>query len=103
MYDTRKRDDRQKANILIRLCMIMLRCLIKYNESNNSTLQVPFSMALSFGRYNVNEGVTSGTGKIFLLRITTTANTNMDTAATKRNINLSVIFIRIGIKNSFST
>ena len=59
-------------------------------------LQVPFNSAFSFGKNGVKEGMVSGVGKIFLLRINTTTNTNMDTAATNRNINLSVM-MDIGI------
>jgi hypothetical protein len=64
---------------------------------------VPFRIALSFGKNIENDGITAGLGRILRLSINTTRNTNKDTAATKRNINLSVIFIRIRIKNSFST
>ena len=50
-------------------------------------------MAFSFGKKGVNDGVTVGTGKIFLLRIRTIKKTPTETAATKRNINLSVITV----------
>jgi len=75
----------------MRLCIGILPCLIKYKEVSSSTLQVPFSMAFSLGKKNVNDGNTAGTGSIFILNITTTTKTNTDTAATKRKINLSVI------------
>lgn len=94
MYDTRNNDDKQNAKILIRLCQVTFPCVIKYNDITSNILQVPFSMALSKGNKCVNDGVTSGVGNILRLSITTTANTNTDMAATKRNINLSVIFLR---------
>ncbi len=91
MYDTRNNDDKQNASILIRLCQTTLPCVIKYNDIRSNTLHVPFNIALSKGSKCVKDGVTSGVGNILLLRITTTANTNTDIKATKRNINLSVI------------
>lgn len=64
---------------------------------SNSTLQVPFIIALNKGNKWVNDGMVSGPGIILRLSITTTANTKTETAAMKRNINLSLIFI--GFKN----
>jgi len=64
---------------------------MKYKDISKSTLQVPFIIALKKGNKWVNDGIVAGPGIIFLLRITTTANTKTETAATKRNINLSVI------------
>jgi hypothetical protein len=54
-------------------------------------LHVPFNIALSFGKKIVNDGTTAGLGSILRLKTNTSKHTNMDTAATKRNINLSVI------------
>jgi hypothetical protein len=65
--------------------------VIKYKDISNSTLQVPFIMALKKGSKWVNGGMVAGPGIILRLRITTTANTKTETAAIKRNINLSVI------------
>jgi len=52
-------------------------------------------MALSLGKKDTNDGVTAGLGITFKLKTKTTTNTKMDTAATNRNINLSVIFLKI--------
>jgi hypothetical protein len=56
-------------------------------------------MAFSLGKRCANDGTTSGAGIMRLFNIKTTANTNMDTAATNRNINLSVIFLIIELVN----
>ena len=93
IYDTRKSDESINASILMRLCMVMLRCLMNHNEINSSTLQVPFKIALSFGRYGVKAGITAGAGIILRFKMITTTNTNMDMAATNRNINLSVMML----------
>jgi len=82
------------AVILMRLCMLILFCLIKYSESNSNTVQVPFNMALSFGKKMAKDGTTAGLGNILRLSTNTTTKTNTDTAATKRNINLSVMVNR---------
>jgi len=50
-------------------------------------------MALSFGKKGVNEGSVAGPGNTLRFNNTTTANTNTDTAATNRNINLSVMLL----------
>ena len=71
--------------------MVIFPFLIKYKETSNNTLQVPLMMAFSLGKRCANEGTTSGAGIMRLFNIKTTANTNMDTAATNRNINLSVM------------
>ena len=52
-------------------------------------------IALSLGKKDTNSGITAGFGITLRLKIKTTTNTKMDTAATKRNINLSVIFLII--------
>ena len=65
-------------------------------------MQVPFIIALSVGKNDTNDGITSGLGTTLRLKIKTTTNTNMDTAATNRNINLSVMLLKIqesGIKS----
>src|SRR3569833_1224811 len=93
IYDTRKSDESIKANMLMRLCTAILPCLIKYNDVNSNTLHVPFKMALSFGKNGVKAGITAGPGISFRFKISTTTNTNMDMAATKRNMNLSVMFL----------
>lgn len=77
----------------------MFPCLIKYNETNSRMVHVPFNMALSIGKYSVKEGATAGPGIKCLFKIKTTIITNMVMAATKRNINLSVIFERLVIKD----
>ena len=64
-----------------------------YNDTNNNTLQVPFNIAFSLGKKCANDGTTVGAGIRCLFKITTTANTNTDIAATNRNINLSVMAI----------
>jgi len=80
--------------------MVMLRCFIKYSDISSKTLQVPFKMALSFGRYGVKAGITTGAGMILRFKMITTTNTKIEIAATKRNINLSVMFFEeeAGIK-----
>ncbi len=77
----------------MRLWTVIFLCFIKYRETNNSTVQVPFIMAFSFGKNGVNDGIVSGPGITFLFNSTTTANTNTDTTATNRNINLSVMLL----------
>jgi hypothetical protein len=64
---------------------------IKYKETSNRTLHVPLRIAFSLGRYITNEGTIAGAGIRCLFKMITTKNTNTDIAATKRNINLSVI------------
>jgi hypothetical protein len=81
------------AVMLMRLCIAIFFRLIKYNENSSSTVQVPFSMALSLGKKIAKDGTTAGLGSTLRLNTNTTKNTNIDTAATKRNMNLSVILI----------
>jgi len=58
-------------------------------------------MAFNLGRNGINDGIWAGLGMIFRLKIKTTTTTKMDNAATKRNINLSVmLFKRVKIKES---
>ena len=92
MYDTKKMEDRQKVNMLSLLCTVIFPCLIKYRDTNSNTLQVPFKNALSKGKYGVNAGATAGPGIKWRFNIITTAITKTVTPATKRNMNLSVIF-----------
>ena len=75
---------------------------MKYNDINSNTEQVPFMMALSLGKKDTNSGITAGFGITLRLKIKTTTNTKMDTAATKRNINLSVILLESRDKNQDS-
>ena len=51
-------------------------------------------MALSLGKKDTKAGITAGLGITLRLKTKTTTKTNMDTAATNRNINLSVILIQ---------
>jgi hypothetical protein len=55
---------------------------------------VPFNRALSMGKYGVKAGATAGPGIKCLFKTITTVITNMVTAATKRNINLSDILYK---------
>lgn len=93
MYDTRKSAERQKANILMRLCQVIFFNLIMYNDIKSNTLQAPFRNAFSLGNKYNNCGDTAGAGNILAPSIATTTNTNMETPATKRNISLSEKFM----------
>ena len=69
----------------------MFPFFIKYKDKRSRTLQAPFNIAFSLGKNGVNDGIKSSPGITFRLRSNTTTNTKIDTAATKRNINLSVM------------
>jgi hypothetical protein len=77
--------------MLIRLCSIILFCFIIANDIKSNTLQVPFMMALNFGKNLTNDGTVAGAGIKCLFRIITTRNTKTDIAVTNRNMNLSVM------------
>jgi hypothetical protein len=64
---------------------------MKYNEISNNIQHIPLMTAFILGRYWANEGMVEGTGKTRRFRSNTTRNTKMETTATKRNINLSVM------------
>ena len=76
----------------------MFPFLMKYNDVNSNTLQVPFKNAFSKGRYGVKAGGVAGPGIRWRLSKITTVITNMVTPATNRNINLSVMMFESGIK-----
>ena|ERR1700761_6001868 len=91
MYDTRNTDDKQNVTMFNLLCTVILPCLIKYNDTSSSTVQVPFSIALSIGKYGVNDGGVAGPGIMCRFSTITTNITKTVTTATKRNMNLSVM------------
>jgi hypothetical protein len=62
-----------------------------YNDTSNNILQVPFKKAFNSGRYGVNAGGVSGPGIKWRFNTITTAITKTVTAATNRNMNLSVM------------
>ncbi len=78
------------------LCVAISFLWIKYSESKRSTLQVPLIIAFNLGRKNTQEGIAVLSGKILnilLWRITTTANTKIDTPSINRETDLSFIVI----------
>jgi len=82
--------------MLSRLCTATFFCIMKYNDVSNKILQLPFSIAFSFGKKYNSSGGAAGAGITLRFKITTTINTKTDMPVTKRNINLSEKFISIG-------
>jgi hypothetical protein len=61
--------------------MLICFLLIKYKESNKSTVQVPLIIAFNVGKKKTQDGITDLSGKILirlLCSIATTANTTND-------------------------
>ena len=69
-----------------------------YNDNKSNKLHVPLSKAFNLGSLKTKEGIVSGTGSIFLLRIITATNTIIETVITNLNTNLSFIACYLLIK-----
>jgi hypothetical protein len=90
----------RRLKYLTAYALLCFPFLMKYNEINSNTLQVPLSNAFSKGRYGVKAGGVAGPGIRWRFNKITTVITKMVTPATNRNINLSVMMF--GVRNQES-
>ena len=81
--------------MLSRLCIVICLRAIKNNDVTKITLQLPFKIAFNIGKKCANEGTGEGAEIIFDSSITTTKKTNTDIPVMQRNINLSVMSVKI--------